>query len=99
MIFDGKIVKIDFSTLPSYYQYEISRYDYATHTTVYKGVWQADFVDTTVQDGKTYQYTVTPFFGERKGESVILPGVTTKRGETVVPEVPPDITQEEWWNK
>ena len=99
LIFDGKIVKIDFSTLPSYYQYEISRYDYATHTTVYKGVWQADFVDTTVQDGKTYQYTVTPFFGERKGESVILPGVTTKRGETVVPEVPPDITQEEWWNK
>lgn len=97
--FDDGVVRIDLSALPDFYDYEIERIDYDRHTTVYKGAWEQEFVDDTLQSGKIYEYTVTPYFSSRRGNTILLPAVTTKEQETVIPEEPPEITQKDWWNQ
>ncbi len=82
---------------PRYYTYKISRYDYATHTTLYQGEYLKEFRDEGLEGGKNYVYTVTPYFEEREGASITLPIVTTKEGKA--PQInPPDILHKEWWD-
>lgn len=78
--------------LPEYYTYEIDRYDFQTHTLLYRGEGQKTFVDGTIEADKRYVYTVTPYFGERKGTPVVLPILSTgssKRREGIL--------EKEWW--
>ncbi len=88
---ENSIVSIRFGKgCPDYYKYKIDRYDYATHTTVYDGEYLPLFIDDKLMKNKNYLYTVTPYFGDRTGEPVPLPVVTTK-AEKALPK--------EWWNE
>ncbi len=90
----GRTVRIDFSNVaPDYYDYIIERYDYATHSTVYRGKYQAVFSDESVQDEKRYVYTVIPVYNGKKGKPVKLPEISLKGAP------PPPITNKDWWNK
>ncbi len=90
----GRTVRIDFSkSSPEYYDYIIERYDYATHSTVYCGKYQAVFSDESVQDDKRYVYTVIPVYNGKKGKPVKLPEISLKGAP------PPPIINKDWWNK
>lgn len=100
---DGKYTILK-AGLPEYYSYRISRFDYATHKTLFDGKMTEDFVDSNLQEGKSYQYTITPYYQSFFGAEVRLPAFTTRRvGDgtllPVVPDIPPDILQDDWWNK
>jgi membrane peptidoglycan carboxypeptidase len=84
-----KGVRIHFDNRsPSYYQYRIERYDYATHTTLFVGALGDTFIDENVLPNKNYVYSVTPIYNGKEGEKVILPSITTKRQATI---------PKEWW--
>ncbi len=94
LVENGKVTITLAPSSPHYYSYKIDRYDYATHTTVYEGEYLPAFTDDTLQTGKNYLYTVTPYYGERTGESIALPLVTTKSGTPNKEETP---IPKEWW--
>ncbi len=80
---------------PRYYSYRIERYDYVTHTTIYKGNYQEIIYDKDLEYEKNYLYTVIPIYENIEGTPLPLPVVTTKtktkndNQETPIPE--------EWW--
>ena len=79
---------------PSYYEYRIDRYDYVTHTTLYQGSSLPIFIDETVEENKTYQYSVTPIYQGRCGVTVQLPMISTKR-ETILQDN--EMIEKNWW--
>lgn len=88
-------VKIRFaSTSPSYYQYRIERYDYATHTTLYDGNFIETFLDESIEENKRYEYVVTPIYNHRKGVSIKLPIISTGSGNKLQND---KIVDENWW--
>ena len=92
---DTNGVKITFNAnSPSYYQYRIERYDYATHTTVYEGNFVETFLDKTIEENKRYEYVVTPIYKEHKGVSVKLPVISTGYGNKLQND---KILDENWW--
>ncbi len=93
---NGKVTIAFDERCPRYYEYEISRYDYATHTTVYQGKFIPTFVDDGLEADKNYLYTVTPSYEARKGASIELPVVTTKTGESP-PWSNEKILSKKWW--
>ncbi len=82
---------------PTYYEYKIERYDYATHTTLYQGKLLPVFVDERVPKNKRYVYTVTPIYKNRQGTKIELPAVNTGTGEAP-PFADKEILQKDWWN-
>ncbi len=91
-------VEITFpSGTPSYYDYIIQRYDYVTHSTVYRGGLQEVFFDKNLSANKSYVYTVIPVYQGVKGTPVTLPEITFRQSETDVKE-PPPIANKEWWD-
>lgn len=80
---------------PTYYEYEIDRYDYVTHTTIYQGGYKPVVTDDCLQENKTYVYTVTPSYQGRKGAPITLPSVSTKTGDLLKDR---EILQKEWWD-
>lgn len=95
--FENGTVRITFDkSLPSFYQYKIDRYDYATHTTVYLGEYIPEFCDDTLLSDKRYIYTVTPIYKDRLGEEIVLPAVNTKNGETYSTN-DQEIIEKNWW--
>ncbi len=90
--FENNVATIYFETgCPDYYNYKIDRYDYATHTTVYEGKYLPVFIDKDLTKNKNYIYTVTPYYGEREGESVQLPILSTKEKEEE------KVLPKQWW--
>ncbi len=88
-------IKISFDAhLPSYYTYKIERSDYVSHTTVYEGKYLPFFLDEDVINDKHYVYTVTPFYQDRAGTSIVLPSVSLK-GK--LEKNDDDILSKEWW--
>ncbi len=81
---------------PTYYEYKIDRYDYATHTTVYQGEFIKTFTDSGLHENKTYLYTVTPMYDGREGTPIALPAVTTKAGGLKIEDY--KILEKEWWD-
>ncbi len=84
------------SRSPTYYEYKIIRYDYATHTTVYHGKFIKRFTDSDLEKDKTYVYTVLPIYENREGEPITLPSVTTKSGNLKIDDY--KILEKEWWD-
>lgn len=84
---------------PDYYEYLVERAENGKVTTVYKGKKQNVFIDS-VEEGKSYEYSVTPIYANHAGERVILPKITTKSGDLfeITPTKPPNIVNEDWWN-
>ena len=81
-------------TLP--YGYRISRYDYATHTTVYDGNALPVFIDDSVEKNKRYVYTITPYFQGIDGTPIKLPEINTQSN---LSEKDDDMLQKDWWTE
>ncbi len=81
---------------PSYYTYKIERYDYVTHTTIYNGKFLSNFIDDKLCEGKTYLYTITPYYQNRAGTPISLPCVSTKKKDMHSLN-DNEILQKEWW--
>ncbi len=58
-----------------YYAIIINREDEYGFRTVYQGKCLDRFTDTDVQPGKTYTYSVTPYYNEFVGKTILLPKV------------------------
>ncbi len=90
---DGRVEIAFDERSPRYYRYKIERRDSASRVTLYEGEFLPVFVDSCLQEGKSYEYSVTPYFGEREGASVPLPVVSVGNKEEVsLPPLP-----EKWW--
>ncbi len=73
--------------LTQYYDYEVKREGGGERKVIYRGKWRETICDGSVRPGIRYTYTVTPFYGERAGESVVLPSICLDEGEL----------PEDWW--
>ncbi len=78
---------------PTHYGYKIDRYDYVTHTTVYEGAFIPSFIDESLEEGKTYVYTVTPYYKEKAGQEITLPSVNRKSNFA-----DQEILSKDWWD-
>lgn len=96
---NGKISILFDDRFPTCYQYKIERSNYVTHnnyvshSTVYLGDYLPEFIDATIEENKSYLYSITPLYQNNAGKTVHLPTITTKY-------LPNDsnILKEEWWN-
>ena len=73
--------------LTQYYDYEVKREGGGENKVIYRGKWRETVCDGSVRAGVRYTYTVTPFYGEKAGESVVLPSVRLDEGQL----------PEDWW--
>ncbi|MBE7079818.1 MAG: penicillin-binding protein [Clostridiales bacterium] len=89
---NGQVVITLQKDSPTVYQYCIVRYDYATHTTVYKGAHFDEFCDASAKPNQKYIYTVTPIYNEHAGVGVTLPSIST---DTQFQD--DQMTEKEWW--
>ena len=92
-------VEITFqSSTPEYYSYKILRTNYNTHTTkmLYYGERIDYFLDDTIENGKTYQYSIVPIFQNNIGQKITLPTVTTSADE--LPLEKDKILEKDWWD-
>ena len=93
---DGRVTITFDTTCPSFYEYEIERYDYATHTVLYQGKLIKEYTDDSLKSGNHYIYTVTPLFKGVRGKKIVLPTVSTKTGEK--PSIQDgEMLQKNWW--
>ena len=70
-----------------YYDYEVKRGQNGRETVIYRGPYRDRICDSSTVPGACYDYTVTPYYGDIRGESRRLPRV-------VIPSpAPPD----DWW--
>lgn len=91
---NGKISIRFHEKSPKFYQYKIERYDNSKQTTVYFGKYTQTFIDENIQANKKYIYTITPVYNGREGKPVILPTVSTAKGESPPNE---EILNKDWW--
>ena len=73
--------------LTQYYDYEVKREGGGENKVIYRGKWRETVCDGSVRAGVRYTYTVTPFYGEKAGESAVLPSVRLDEGQL----------PEDWW--
>ncbi len=93
---NGKVIIAFDKNSPSYYQYKIDRYDYVTRDTLYYGDYIESFIDSNITQNKNYIYTITPFYNGKAGESITLPTISTKNGESFN-QNDSQIIQKDWW--
>lgn len=88
----------DFYTILVKKHYYATHNSYVTHSTLYDGVVKNKIFDK-IERGKTYIYSVTPYFKETQGETVFLPAVSHSSGNDspILPDIPPDIVKKDWW--
>lgn len=72
-----------------YYDYVVKRKNNGKTVIIYEGNYRSKIVDNSVVAGETYEYSVTPVYKGRTGESVILPSVRIQKNSDV-----PD----NWWD-
>lgn len=82
---------------PKFYDYEIKKYNYATHKLLYQGEFLPIFTDSQIEKGNRYIYTITPIFQGRKGTTITLPEITTNHDESF-PIQDKIISNKEWWD-
>ena len=73
--------------LTQYYDYEVKREGGGENKVIYRGKWRETVCDGSVRAGVRYTYTVTPLYGEKAGESAVLPSVRLDEGQL----------PEDWW--
>ena len=77
------------------YTYQIDRYDYATHITLYKGPLLEAFIDPTLEENKRYIYTITPSYNGRDGIPISLPAIQLPTN----PNKKEEILETDWWQQ
>lgn len=95
---EGSAVKIELC-LTDYYGYIISRETDGKSIVLREGKCSSVFYDRSLQNGKIYTYTVTPYFTNDEGvrilgKAVTLPSIYTKSGTN---NQNSPITGKEWW--
>lgn len=90
----GKVKLIFPKNCPSFYQYQIERYDYVKHSTLYIGDYLDCYIDADILPNKKYIYTITPIYREHIGIPIELPAISTAIHESK--ENP--ITEKDWWD-
>lgn len=93
---DRVVITFD-ENAPSFYEYKIERYDYATHNTLYQGSFLREYTDESLQSDKHYVYTVTPIYKGVSGKAIVLPTVSTKQGESPPTKEDREILEKNWW--
>lgn len=81
---NGKVTIYFDERCPRFYRYKIERYDYARHTTIYEGTFTKTFVDSKLDKGKIYRYTITPIYEGNVGKAITLPTVYTTQRESIL---------------
>ena len=82
---------------PECYEYLLEREENGEKRVIYRGKRRDVFADA-VESGKTYEYSVTPFYREVFGDTIVLPAVSTKNNLPARPSEPPGIIDKDWWN-
>lgn len=95
---DGRVfIQFD-GDCPDFYEYIIERTDDKNKITLYKGNFIPQFVDENVEKEKRYVYAVTPTYKENIGIKILLPTVSTKKGERPVSD-DKKILEKNWWEE
>lgn len=89
------ILKIEKTDL---YDFIIEREDEKEKKTVFSGRLNGTFTDFSIEKGKTYIYTVTPVYMNKKGTPVKSKKLTTK-GIDNTQNKPPEILDKDWWKE
>ncbi len=71
-----------------YYDYVVKRENRGVETTIYSGKYQKCISDSSVKQGESYRYSVTPVYKNIEGETIFLPLVHIGSS----PSLP-----DEWW--
>lgn len=96
--YENGTVKITVSDdSPECYEYLIERKENDEKRVIYRGKLRDVFADA-VENGKIYEYSVTPFYKEIFGDTIVLPAVSTKNNLPANPSEPPDIIGRDWWD-
>ena len=96
--YENGTVKITVSDdSPECYEYLIERKENDEKHVIYRGKLRDVFADA-VENGKIYEYSVTPFYKEIFGDTIVLPAVSTKNNLPANPSEPPDIIGRDWWD-
>lgn len=82
---------------PDCYEYILEREENSEKQVIYRGKRREVFADS-VENGKTYEYSVTPLYKDILGDTIVLPAVSTKNNSPSTPCEPPEITDKDWWN-
>ena len=56
-----------------YYDYVVKRQNRGVETVIYRGKYQKCISDSSVKEGESYRYSVTPIYKNIEGETVYLP--------------------------
>ena len=80
------------------YDFIIEREDEKEKKTVFSGRLNGTFTDFSIEKGKTYIYTVTPVYMNKKGTPVKSKKLTTK-GLDSTQNKPPEILDKDWWKE
>ena len=88
---NGRVVITFDETCPTFYEYKIERFDYATHRTLYQGSYLREYTDESLEAGNHYVYKGV------SGKSIVLPTVSTKTGEKPPTVQDGEILQKNWW--
>ena len=76
---------------PNFYEYEIVRKSKNKTTTLFKGKVEREYLDKQISPDTVCEYTVTPYFGAKKGATLALPAVFTSSLST------PNKLPDSWW--
>lgn len=71
-----------------YYDYVVKRKNNGKTVIIYEGKYRRTIVDNSVAEGESYEYSVTPVYQGREGETIVLPSVFIEK-KKVLPD--------NWW--
>ncbi|MBR7100584.1 MAG: penicillin-binding protein, partial [Clostridia bacterium] len=78
----------------------INREESGEFKTIYQGECVENWLDEDVEEGKTYEYSITPYYKEFAGDTMVLPKVQYKKKSSAdaVDKAPLNsIIPREWW--
>ena len=66
---------------------------------MYDGIAKNTLFDK-IERGKSFFYTITPYFNEIEGKTIVLPKIAydIDSKSPIQPDTPPDIIKRDWWN-
>lgn len=95
---DGQVLITFENALPLPYKYKIQREEAGKKSgkTIYFDDAPSQFRDNEIIQDKKYIYTITPYYNQIKGETVVLPAITTKT-QHLPPASDSQIIEKDWW--
>ncbi len=95
---NGQVIITFSEEFPPFYEYTIKRKSEKKEVVLYQGARILSYVDDSVLEGERYVYTIIPKYKENVGKSVVLPTISTKKGEKPIID-DKKILEKNWWNE